>query len=127
MLRPVLQCKIHMATVTGARPDYVGSITIDRNLLEAAGLRVNDWVLVANCRSGARLETYVFEGEAGSGSIELNGAAAHHVQVRDQVIIMHSALVTDDEYRAHRPLVVLTTPENRVREVLRYDPGPAPR
>jgi aspartate 1-decarboxylase len=65
MQRPSLFAKIHMATVTAAHPDYMGSITIDRELLDAVGMRVNDWVVVANCRSGHRIETYVFEAPCG--------------------------------------------------------------
>jgi len=122
MLRPSVHSKIHMAKVTAARPDYVGSITIDRDLLDAVDMRVNDWVLVANCRNGARLETYVFEGARGSGAIELNGAAAHLVEVGDLVIIIHSALMTDAEYRAHLPKVALMDDGNRVREVITYPP-----
>ncbi len=125
MLRPVLHCKIHRAVVTRALPDYVGSITIDAGVLDAVGLRVNDKVLVANCRSGARLETYVFRGEPGSGAIELNGAAAHLFQPGDHAIIMHFALMTDAEYAAHHPRVALMNEDNSVREVIAYDPDPA--
>ena len=85
MLRKVLHSKIHQATVTAARPDYVGSITIDRRLLDATGMRVSDAVTVANCRNGERFETYIFLGEAGSGKIEVNGAAAHLVEPGDKV------------------------------------------
>ncbi len=123
MLRQVLHSKIHMARVTGAFPGYIGSITIDRDLLDACGMRVNDHVHVANCRTGARLETYVFEGERGSGKIELNGAAAHLFEVGDQVIVMHYALLTDEEYAANRPKVLLMTPENRIEKLIRYEPS----
>lgn len=122
MLRNVLYCKIHRAKVTGAFPDYIGSITIDRLLLEACGLRASDQVCVANCRSGDRLETYVFEGEPGSGKIELNGAAAHLFEVGDDVIIMHYALMTDAEYAGHRPPVVLMREGNRLDKVIHYEP-----
>lgn len=108
-----------------ARPDYVGSITIDGDLLDAVGMRVNDKVLVADCRNGARLETYVFRGEPGSGAIELNGAAAHLVDVGDLVIIMHFALVTDDEYAALKPKVALIDGDNRISSLIEYDPQPA--
>ncbi|MEL6330728.1 MAG: aspartate 1-decarboxylase [Planctomycetota bacterium] len=123
MLRDVLYCKIHMAKVTAAHPDYVGSITIDRDLLEATGLRVSDKVLVANCRNGARFETYVFLGEPGSGAIELNGAAAHLVEPGDKVIVMHFAAMDDETYRSHRPRVAIVDDDNRLTEVLRYTPG----
>jgi aspartate 1-decarboxylase len=125
MLRPVLHNKIHMATVTAAKPHYIGSITIDADILEAVGLRVNDQVLISNCRNGARLETYVFRGEAGSGCIELNGAAAHLVEAGDKVIIMHFAYMTDDEYRRNRPRVAIMNDDNTVRQMLRYEPWEA--
>jgi len=124
MLRPVLFAKIHMANVTRANPDYVGSITIDADLLEATDLRVSDKVLVANCRNGERFETYIFRGEPGSGAIEVNGAAAHKVETGDKVIILHFAQMTDDEYRSFHPKVALVTEDNRLRELLRYEPGP---
>ena len=122
MLREVLHSKIHMATVTAALPDYVGSITIDEHLLAATQLRVNDKVLVANCRNGARFETYVFLGEAGSGAVELNGAAAHLVEPRDKVIIMHFALMDDETYASFRPRVAIVNDENVMTQLLRYEP-----
>lgn len=124
MLRSVLHSKIHMATVTAARPDYVGSITIDADLLEACGMRVSDQVAVANCRNGERFETYIFLGKRGGGVIEVNGAAAHLVEPGDKVIIMHYALLTDEEYRRHHPRVLIVDEKNRVREKMAYDPGP---
>ncbi len=122
MLRPVLHSKIHRATVTAALPNYVGSITIDAELLDAIGLRVNDKVLVANCRSGARLETYVFRGEPGSGAIELNGAAAHRFEPGDHVIIMHFAMMDDAEYTVHKPRVAIMNEDNTIAETILYDP-----
>jgi aspartate 1-decarboxylase len=121
MLRPVLHSKIHMARCTAAKPDYVGSITIDADLLELCGMRVNDRVLIANCRNGERLETYIFRGERGSGCIELNGAAAHLVEPGDKLIVMHFAMMTDDEYRAHRPRVLIMRDDNSVERVMLYD------
>ena len=125
MLRKVLFSKIHLATTTGASPDYMGSITIDEDLLRASGIRINDAVVVANARNGARFETYVFRGEPGSGVIEVNGAAAHLVEVGDKLIIMHYAMMSDEEYAAHRPPALLMNDDNTVAEVLRYEPGPA--
>ena len=125
MLRQVLHSKIHRARVTAARPDYIGSITIDENLLRACGMRVNDAVTVANCRSGERLVTYVFRGRAGSGAIELNGAAAHLFTPGDRVIIMHYAFMDEREYAAHRPIALIMNDDNSVREVMRYEPTPA--
>lgn len=115
-----------MGRVTGAHPDYMGSITIDRDLLDAVGMRVNDWVLVANCRSGARLETYVFEGERGKRQIELNGAAAHMVEVGDPVIILHRAFMTEAEYADFRPRVALMNPDNTIKELIEYAPQTEP-
>ncbi len=123
MLRESLHSKIHRATVTAALPDYVGSITIDATLLDRCGMRVNDKVLISNCRNGERLETYIFRGEPGSGKIELNGAAAHCVEPGDQVIIMHFALMTEAEYASHHPTVLLVDGKNRVTEVMHYHPS----
>lgn len=122
MLREVLHSKIHMATVTGAKPHYVGSITIDADLLDACGMRVNDKVLISNCRNGNRLETYIFRGKPGSGIIELNGAAAHLVEEGDKVIIMHFALMTDEQYAANRPTVLIMKDDNTIDRVMNYEP-----
>lgn len=111
-----------MATVTAARPDYVGSITIDEEILEAIGLRVSDEVLVANCRNGERFTTYVFRGEPGSKVIEINGAAAHKVEPGDKVIILHFALLDDEAYATHRPRVAIMGDANAVERLIRYEP-----
>lgn len=123
MLRKVLHSKLHMARVTAARPEYVGSVTIDADLLEACGMRVNDAVEIANCRNGERFETYIFRGEPGSRAIEVNGAAAHLVEVGDRLIIMHYAFLTDEQYRANRPRVLVMGEGNRVEKTIRYEPG----
>lgn len=123
MLRKVLHSKLHMARVTAARPDYVGSVTIDADLLEACGMRVNDAVEIANCRNGERFETYIFRGEPGSRVIEVNGAAAHLVEVGDALIIMHYAYLTDEQYRSNRPRVLVMGEGNRVDRTIRYEPG----
>lgn len=122
MLRKVLHSKIHMATVTAAKPDYVGSITIDADLLDAVGLRVSDAVTVANCANAARFETYVFRGEPGSRVVELNGAAAQLVMPGDRVIILHYALMDDAEYAEHFPRVALMREDNTIARLLRYEP-----
>lgn len=122
MFRKVLYAKIHRARVTGAKPDYIGSITIDADLLEASGIRPNDAVVVANCTTGERFETYVFRGEPGSGVIEINGAAAHRAKEGHIVIIMHYAFMDDEEFRTHRPRVALMDPKtNKINELIRYD------
>jgi aspartate 1-decarboxylase len=123
MLRKVLHSKLHMPRVTAALPEYVGSITIDADFLEACGMRVNDAVEIANCRNGERFETYIFRGEPGSQKIEINGAAAHLVEVGDRLIVMHYALLTDEEYRAHRPKVLIFGEGNRVERTMLYHPG----
>jgi aspartate 1-decarboxylase len=121
MLRNVLHSKIHRATVTAALPNYVGSITIDEDFLDATGMRVNDMVAIANCNNGERFETYIFKGARGSRKIELNGAAALLVKPGDKVIIMHYALMTDEEYAAHRPRVLIMGEGNKVEQVIRYE------
>ena len=117
-MRSVLRSKIHNATVTEANPDYVGSITIDAELMERAGLWENEKVLVA-AHGGARLETYVIRGEAGSGEICMNGPAAHHVQVGERVVIMGFEF-TDAPVT---PRVVLVDSENRFVEMLEEAPA----
>lgn len=121
MLRNVLHSKIHRATVTAALPNYVGSITIDEDFLDATGMRVNDMVAIANCNNGERFETYIFKGARGSRKIELNGAAALLVKPGDKVIIMHYALMTDEEYATHRPRVLIMGEGNTVEQVMRYE------
>lgn len=120
MLRSVLHSKIHRATVTAALPDYIGSITIDAELLDRCGMRVNDKVLVTNCRNGERFETYIFRGKPGSRAIEVNGAAAHLVERGDRVIIMHFALMTDDEAAANHPRVLIMREDNSIERLMRY-------
>jgi aspartate 1-decarboxylase len=113
MLREYLAGKIHRAVVTEANPDYNGSIVIDRDLMDLAGLAVHQKVLVANCANGHRFETYVIEGARGCGDIALNGAAALLGRPGDRVIIMAFGLLTAQEAVDHQPLVVHVTDENR--------------
>lgn len=122
MLRGVLHSKIHMATVTAVNPDYSGSLGVDRAILEAAGLRSHDAVLVGNCRTGERFETYIIPLSAGCRRIEVNGAAAHLAEVGDRLIVLHFAWVDEREYAALRPCVLVMTPDNDVAQVLRYEP-----
>lgn len=126
MLRKVIHSKIHMAAVTAALPDYSGSIVIDAELLDACGMRRNDAVTVANCRTGARFETYIFRAPAGSRRIEVNGAAARLVEVGDRVIVLHFAWLTDEEYSAYRPRVILCDEHNAIERILNYEPDPPP-
>ena len=124
MIRKVLHSKIHNARVTAVNPGYSGSILIDDDLLRQCGMRANDAVTVANFRTGSRFETYVFEGNSGSGAIEINGAAALLAEPGDTVIVLHFAHVTDAEYARHRPRVLIMNPEdNTVEDVVVYEPG----
>jgi aspartate 1-decarboxylase len=116
MLLKVMRAKIHRAVVTEARIEYVGSITIDRDLLDASGLLPGECVLVADMADGARFETYVMEGERGSGIICINGAAARLVSVGDEVIIMAFGYLPQEEARSLEPKVVLVDADNRPRE-----------
>ncbi len=102
----LLKSKIHCAMVTEANLHYMGSITIDEELMEAAGLLAGEQVHVVNNNNGERIETYVITGERGTGCICLNGAAARKFQVGDEVIIMAYALMSEDEARHHQPKVV---------------------
>lgn len=113
MFRHMMKSKIHRAVVTEANLKYVGSITIDSALMEAADLLANERVQVVNNNNGARLETYVIPGEAHSGVICLNGAAARLVQVGDEVIIISYGIFTDDAARSYQPKVVFVDGANR--------------
>ncbi len=109
----VLKSKLHMVTVTEANINYMGSITIDEDLMDAAGLIAGEKVQVVNNNNGERFETYVIRGERGSGCICLNGAAARKVLVGDTVIIMSYALMDLEEARTFKPYVVFPK-ENRL-------------
>ncbi len=102
----VLKSKIHRVTVTEARLDYIGSITIDEDLLDAAGILVGERVYIVNNNNGARLDTYTIAGERGSGVVCLNGAAARLVQPGDVVIIMSYASMPIEEARTFKPSVI---------------------
>ena len=123
MFRTLLGGKIHRATVTEADLNYVGSITVDQDLLDAAGICVNEKVYVVNNNNGARFETYTISGEHGSGVVCLNGAAARLVQKGDVVIIMSYVMLSEPEVAAHEPKVVLVDEHNRVRDVIHYEPA----
>lgn len=109
MLLQILKSKIHRVRVTEANLDYVGSITIDQALMEAADIYVGERVQVVDNTNGARLETYVIPGRRGSGCICMNGAAAHLINVGDTVIIMAYALMTPDEAALFKPAIVFPT------------------
>lgn len=112
----MLKGKIHRATVVQAELDYVGSITIDKDLLEAAGILEYEMVYVVDINNGQRFETYTIAGERGSGLICLNGAAARCVQVNDKIIIMAYIHLTPEEAKTHRPKVVFVDESNHITE-----------
>ena len=114
MMRIMMKSKIHRATVTQADLDYVGSVTIDADLLDAAELLEGEQVAIVDNTNGARIETYVIPGPRGSGIIGINGAAAHLVHPGDVVIIMSYALMDDAEARALEPRVVHVDEQNRI-------------
>lgn len=114
----LLKAKIHHARVTDADVNYVGSITIDMDLIEQAGLYLYERVLVADVENGNRLETYVIPGERGKGEIILNGAAAHLVNVGDRVIIMAFTQVEVPPPNDWQPKVLVVDEHNRIREIL---------
>lgn len=122
MFRTMLGGKIHRATVTEADLNYVGSITIDQDLLDAAGILVNEKVAIVNNNNGERFETYTIPGERGSGVVCLNGAAARLVQKGDIVIIMSYVMLSEPEIAAHEPKVVLVDEQNKIRDILSYEP-----
>lgn len=107
MLVEILKSKIHRVPVTEANLNYVGSITIDQSWMEESGIFSGEKVQVVDVTNGARLETYVIPGKAGSHCICMNGAAAHLIQVGDIVIIMSYAMMTPDEARSFRPQIVI--------------------
>src|SRR5215217_3084296 len=114
MIRIMCKSKIHGAVVTEANLHYVGSLTIDRTLMEAANILPYEWLHVVNVTTGTRFETYAIEGEAGSGIIGLNGAAARLGHVGDTVIIMCSAMLTQEELQDFAPHLVFVDKQNKV-------------
>ena len=125
MQRTMLYAKLHRVTVSQADMNYVGSVTIDRTLLEAARLLPGEQVSIVDVTNGNRLTTYVIEGEAGSGQICINGAAAHLIQPGDIAIILAYAQMDDEEARTFVPRVVFVDHDNRIVEV-GGDPGVVP-
>ena len=117
MFRIMMKSKIHRATVTEANVDYVGSVTLDSDLMKAADILPHEKVQIADITNGARLETYAIEGPAGSGVVCLNGAAARLVREGDTIIIISYAQMTDEEARAHKPTVVFVDSMNRIARI----------
>jgi aspartate 1-decarboxylase len=125
MFRTMLKSKIHRATVTQADLDYVGSVTIDEDLMQAADLLPGEQVAIVDVTNGARLETYVIPGERGSGVIGINGAAAHLVHPGDLVILISYGVMDEIESIAYRPKIVFVDADNRILD-RGEDPAHAP-
>ena len=117
----MLKGKIHRAVVKQAELNYVGSITVDTELLEAAGILEYEMVQVVDVENGCRLETYAIAGEAGSGMICLNGAAARQAAVGDHVILMSYAQMTPEEAKEHKPKVVFVDENNKIARLTNYE------
>ncbi|MEY2364485.1 aspartate 1-decarboxylase [Lysinibacillus capsici] len=122
MLRMMMNSKIHRATVTQADLNYVGSITIDEDILDAVGMLANEKVHVVNNNNGARFETYIIAGERGSGVICVNGAAARLVQRGDIVIIISYVYVDNYEAKDHQPTVAIMGEGNTIKEMIAHEP-----
>ena len=116
MLIEVLKSKIHMVSITGANLNYIGSVTIDEDLLDAANLIENEKVHVLNLNNGERLETYVIKGKRGSGEICLNGAAARKVLVGDIIIIMSYAMLDFQEAKSFKPTIIF--PDTKTNKLI---------
>ena len=118
MLRIFLKAKIHRATVTKADLNYEGSLSIDRDLMDAAGIAPFEQIRVYNINNGERFETYAIEGKRGSGIFALNGAAARKGMVGDQIIIATYGLLADSEAASHTPTILLLDGQNKVKQHL---------
>ncbi|UNL86018.1 aspartate 1-decarboxylase [Priestia koreensis] len=123
MFRTMMNAKIHRARVTEANLNYVGSITIDEDIIDAVGIVANEKVQVVNNNNGARLETYVIPGQRGSGVICLNGAAARLVQPDDIVIIISYTLVPEEKIASHHPTVAIMDEHNQITQLLKQEPA----
>lgn len=122
MFRTMMKGKIHRATVTEANLDYVGSITIDQDILDAVDMLPNEKVAIVNNNNGARFETYIIAGERGSGVVCLNGAAARLVQPNDIVIIISYALVAEEKVKEHYPKIAIMGENNKILEMISHEP-----
>lgn len=121
MFRTMMKAKIHRATVTEANLNYIGSITIDEDLIDLVGMLPNEKVQIVNNNNGARLETYIIPGPRGTGVICLNGAAARLVQTGDTVIIISYAMMTEEEAKKHQPTVAIMGENNKVAQLLKEE------
>jgi aspartate 1-decarboxylase len=123
MFRTLMKGKIHRARVTEANLNYVGSITIDEDILEAVDMLPNEKVQIVNNNNGARFETYIIPGPRGSGVVCLNGAAARLVQEDDVVIIISYAMVAEEKVHDHKPKVAIMNEKNQIVELLGQEPA----
>lgn len=121
MILNMLKSKIHRAVVTQAELNYVGSITIDRALMDAANILENEKVQIVDINNGSRFETYAISGKRNSGVMCLNGAAARCVQPGDKIIVMTYCFIDEKEAKEHQPIVVFVNEDNSVNEIKRYE------
>lgn len=122
MFRTMMKAKIHRAQVTDANLNYVGSVTIDQDILDQVDILPNEKVQIVNNNNGARLETYVIPGERGSGVVCLNGAAARLVQKGDTVIIISYALIAENELESFKPKVAIMNENNEIVKLIENEP-----
>lgn len=122
MFRTMMNGKIHRARVTEANLNYVGSITIDEDILDAVGMLPNEKVAIVNNNNGARFETYIIPGQRGSGVVCLNGAAARLVHEGDIVIIISYVLVSEEKVKEHKPKVAIMNEYNQIVEMINAEP-----
>ena len=122
MLRRMKKSKIHRATVTDANLNYEGSITIDKDLLEAADILIGEQVQIVNINNGTRAETYTIEGERGSGTICMNGAIARLTQPGDKIIIISYADYSEEELENFKSVSVLVDGDNRIKDITKSQP-----
>jgi aspartate 1-decarboxylase len=123
MFRTMLNAKIHRARVTEANLNYVGSITIDEDTIDAVGMVANEKVQIVNNNNGARFETYIIAGERGSGVVCLNGAAARLVQEDDVIIILTYTLIAEEEVASHKPKIAIMDENNKIVDILGHEPA----
>ncbi|MFE7062394.1 aspartate 1-decarboxylase [Bacillus haimaensis] len=123
MFRTLMNAKIHRARVTDANLNYVGSITIDEDILDAVGLVANEKVQIVNNNNGARFETYIIPGERGGKEFCLNGAAARLVQKGDVIIVISYAMIADEKVKDHQPKVAVMNENNEIVEMLGTEPA----
>lgn len=123
MYRTLMNAKIHRARVTEANLDYVGSITIDEDILDAVGMVVNEKVQIVNNNNGARLETYIIPGERGSGVFCLNGAAARLVQKEDVIIVISYVQIPEEKIATHQPKIAIMDENNKIKELIGVEPA----